>query len=91
MRKKNPFGKSTTQDKPYAIYEDGHGWQWRVLKTYQHPDNEKGNEYARWLVSATSPLMHDGGYEMGDQYSNIVLESGFLTSAFYEWKQFYGD
>ena len=66
MRKKNPFGKSQSHDKPYAIYKNNYGWEWRVLKTYQHPDNEKNNQYARWFVSATSPLMHDGGYEMGE-------------------------
>ena len=43
MRKKNPFGKSQSHDKPYAIYKNNYGWEWRVLKTYQHPDNEKNN------------------------------------------------
>ena len=89
MRKKNPFGKSQSHDKPYAIYKNNYGWEWRVLKTYQHPDNEKSNEYARWFVSATSPLMHDGGYEMGDNYSNEILENAYLESSSPEWKEHY--
>jgi len=47
---KNPFGKSTTQDKPYAVYQNDFGWEWRVLKTYQRPDKEPSNKYARWRL-----------------------------------------
>ena len=67
MANKNPFGKSMTQDKPYAVYKNDFGWEWRVLKTYQRPDKEPSNKYARWFVAATSPHMHDGGYELGDK------------------------
>ena len=91
MKKKNPFGTRTTQDKPYAIYKNDFGWEWRVLKTYQRPDKEPSNKYARWLVAATSPEMHDGGYEQGDTYINDITgpAQGYLLSATDEWKQFY--
>ena len=54
------FGKTRSHDKPYAIYSDGRGWEWRVLKTYKHSSAEKNDGYARWYVSATSPMMHGG-------------------------------
>ena len=60
------FGKTRTHDNPYAIYSDGRGWEWRVLKTYKHSSAEKNDGFARWYVSATSPLMHEGSYEYGD-------------------------
>ena len=62
-RKKNPFGKKTDLDKPYAIYRNG-AWEMRVLKTYKHPDNE-GGKYDRWFIAAKSPMTH-GSWEYGD-------------------------
>ena len=47
------FGKTRDMSEPYAIYKDGTGWEWRVLKTYKHSDAEKKDPYARWLVAAT--------------------------------------
>ena len=65
------FGKTKTQDKPYAIYKNANGWEWRVLKTYKHKENE--NDYSRWFVAATSPMMHEEGrFEMGDTYARDV-------------------
>ena len=91
MKKQNPFGKTTTQDKPHAIYKNNFGWEWRVLRTYQRPDKETDNQYARWLVAATSPLMGDGGYEIGDTYIRDIMgpAQGYLVSATDEWKQYY--
>ena len=37
----NPFGKTRKVDEPYAVYRGHHGWEWRVLKTYQRPDKER--------------------------------------------------
>ena len=61
----NQFGKSRPQDRPYAIYRNHQGWEWRVLKTYKQPSSELKDPYARWFVAATSPHMFDGEYEMG--------------------------
>jgi hypothetical protein len=91
MANKNPFGSSTTQDKPYAVYKNDFGWEWRVLKTYQRPDKEPSNKYARWFVAATSPHMHEGGYELGDTYIADIMgpAQGYLLSATDEWKEHY--
>ena len=35
------FGKTRPQEKPYAIYKNTSGWEWRVLKTYKHSDAER--------------------------------------------------
>jgi hypothetical protein len=90
---KNPFGKTRSEDKPYATYINGEGWRWKVLKTYKHPDNEKKDPNARWFVSATSPYMHNGSYEMGDTYVADIAEmcGGSLTvlDCVDEWKEMY--
>lgn len=52
-RKTNPFGKSATKQKPYAVYRSSHGWTWAVLKTYKRPDKEAGDQYARWFTFVT--------------------------------------
>ena len=41
------FGKTRPQEKPYAIYKNTSGWEWRVLKTYKHSDAERKDPYAR--------------------------------------------
>ena len=52
---KEDIGKKTADlDKPYMTYE-GRGFEWRVLKRYQKPENEAKNPHARWLVAARSP------------------------------------
>lgn len=68
-RKTNPFGKSRTEDKPYAIFQAAGGsWEWRVLKTYRRPDLDVKDRYGRWFCSVTSP--HTRGYaELGDTYA----------------------
>jgi len=79
-RKTNPFGKSrkfqnNTVEDPYAIYRNSHGWEWRVMKTYQHPDNERDNPYARWFCAVSSPMTH-GSYDLGDVYVSDILGDG---------------
>ena len=73
---RTPFGKTRDVEKPYAIYTNPQGWEWRILKTYQHPDKEKTNQYARWYVAARSPMTH-GSWEYGQrimiEYIGIVL------------------
>lgn len=85
----NPFGKTRSEDKPYAVYGNSQGWIWKVLKTYKKPENEKKDQYARWFVSATPPLMQGGGYEMGDTYAKEILTYGSLIEASDEWKEAY--
>lgn len=86
---KNPFGKTKFISEPYAIYANHQGWIWKVLKTYKKPENEKKDQYARWFVSATSPMMQDGGYEMGDTYARDILSNGYLLEATPEWRDAY--
>ena len=84
---KNPFGKTRTQEKPYAIYTNGSGWEWRILKTYKLAKNE--DNYSRWFVAATSPYMDDGQFEMGDDYAVNIRQSGTLIQADTEWLNAY--
>ncbi len=86
----NPFGKTRPESEPYAVYGNSQGFIWKVLKTYKKPENEKKDQYARWFVSATSPLMHDGGYEFGDTYVEDILFHGYLIDATEDWKKAYG-
>lgn len=81
-RKINPFGKTRDKDRPYAVYISPNGqWEWRVTKTYKHPDNEVKDPYARWMVWARSPHTY-GGYEGGDTYArNNGFDQGLLSMA----------
>ncbi|MCP4823228.1 MAG: hypothetical protein GY892_03840, partial [Shimia sp.] len=45
--------------------------------------------YARWFVSATSPMMHEGAYEMGDTYAQEIKAMGQLVDADPEWRDEY--
>ena len=85
----NPFGKTRKESEPYAIYANSQGWVWKVLKTYKKPENEKKDQYARWFVSATSPLMQDGSFEYGDTYVKDILTYGSLIDATEDWKKEY--
>ena len=84
------FGKTRTQDKPYATYASPYGWKWKVLKTYKHSTAEKKDPYARWFVAATSPMMHDGAYEMGDTYATDITSNGALIDGDPAWMDEYG-
>ena len=72
---KNPCGKSRKIENPYEVYKGIGplaGWEWRVLKKYQNPENEKKNEYARWFCYVTSPMTGSMG-DMGDTYVSDVI------------------
>ena len=86
---KNSFGKTRPQDTPYATYANSQGWVWKVLKTYKHSSSEAKDPYARWLVAATSPMMHGGGYEMGDTYAREITQHGQLVDADPQWRDEY--
>ena len=93
VRKTNPFGKSTKVDKPYATYKgDGPFGRTtvKVLETYQHPDNEKTNPYARWLVAVSSDWTH-GSFDMGDSYIHEAIMGLELVESTPEWQEWYGD
>ena len=79
------FGKTRDQAKPYAIYKNDQGWEWRVLKTYKHSSAELKDPYARWFVAATSPMMHEGSYELGDTYAAEIKQFGQLVLADDGW------
>lgn len=64
---KNPYGKTVTKDNAYAVYSDGRGWTWYVLKMYQTPEKAAGNPYARAFCLVTSPMTGTSG-DMGDTY-----------------------
>jgi hypothetical protein len=83
---KNPFGKTADVEKPYAVFKLGTAWEWRVLKTYQKPENEAKNQYARWFVAAKSPYTY-GSWEYGDLYINDV--AGNLVESTDEWVEAY--
>jgi hypothetical protein len=88
---KNPFGKTVDRSKPYAIYVNKMaGFEFRVLKTYQRPDKERTNGYARWFLATKSPFTY-GSYELGDGYVNDILSDPQieLISATKEWEQNY--
>ena len=82
---KTSFGKTRSQDKPYAVYANDQGWVWKVLKTYKHSSAELKDPHARWFVAATSPMMQDGSYEMGDTYAQEITQFGKLVDADPQW------
>jgi hypothetical protein len=83
------FGKTRPQEKPYAVYTNSQGWEWRVLKTYKHSAAELKDPYARWFVAATSPMMHDGQFELGDTYAQEIRSLGRLVMADTGWMEEY--
>ena len=75
-RGKNPCGKTVSVDEPYEIYKDERsGFEWRVLKKYQTPENEAKNTFARWFCAVKSPMTY-GSWEMGDVYARDVKTYG---------------
>lgn len=79
-RKSNPYAKTRDVENPYAEFRAG-GLTWRVLKTYQHPDNEKTNPYARWFVAGKSAATY-GQWEYGDMYAAEIKRLAICTRAF---------
>lgn len=64
---KNPAGKQrrlTSGDAPYMVWTDG-GFTYFVTKTYQAPDPEAANPYARWMVGCISPMERGDGWRYG--------------------------
>jgi hypothetical protein len=88
---KNPFGKSRKKDEPYAIFA-GDGpfgrTECRVLKTYQTPDKEMLNPYARWFVAVKTEYTY-GSFDMGDSYIKEAKGLLPLVAATPEWLEAY--
>lgn len=70
---KNLCGRTRKVTDPYEIWQSPDGsWEWRVLKKWQSPDNEKNNPYARWYCAVKSPMTY-GDWEYGDTYVKDVV------------------
>ncbi len=85
------FGKRRPIDDPYAIYK-GYGpfgnTEVRVLKTYQSPDKEATNQYARWHVAVSSDFTH-GSFDIGDSYIKEAIRGLHLVECDALWIQEY--
>ncbi len=74
---KNLCGKMKSVHEPYEIWKDErNGWEWRVLKKYQVPENEAKNKYARWYCAVKSPFTF-GSWEYGDCYIKDIENNAF--------------
>ena len=86
----NQFAKTRPVDKPYAIFRSPDGsFTWHVCKTYQMPEKEKANQYARWFVYAKTAYTF-GSFDAGDTYICDVMPYGMLVAAEPEWLTAYG-
>lgn len=92
---KNPLGKARGRDKPYAIFQQ----LWpddelivthRLLKTYQLPENERKNKYARWFLCSTSAATSEHG-DMGDMYAHDTTSGAVLQYASPEFVEAYAN
>ena len=91
MRKKNPFERITESDNHYAIYHDPYlDITHKILKTYQHRDNEHKNTHSRWYVVSRSPMTF-GSWEGGDALAHHIIQRCNLVSACDDWKKSYGN
>lgn len=60
---KNPCAKTRPVDNPYETWRNERaGWEWRVLKKWQKPENEVKNKFARWFCAVKSPFTN-GNWE----------------------------
>jgi hypothetical protein len=73
-RTKNLYGRTVKPEQAHFVYQSFDGqWVWYILKTYQTPEKEAANEYARWFCAVSSPFLqpHADGtptLEYGDTY-----------------------
>ena len=87
---KNQFGKTNLEG--YATYHGASGFKWKILKTYKSLDSEAKDPYARWFTSATSNLMYNDTWEMGDVYLREILQhANYVTDASPEWLETYSE
>ena len=69
---KNTMGKTRPVDRPYLIYRNLSGWEWRVLKAYSADPHKP---YGRWFCAVTSAYT-GGGADWGDTYIWDVVAAG---------------
>ncbi len=87
------YNRMREVDNPYAIYVSGQ-FEFRVLKTYRQPKNERtyttkdGENVATWYVAAKSPLTHNR-WEYGDMYIDSVMEDARLVYGDISWTEDY--
>ena len=72
---KNECGKTRKTADPYEVYQGSNGFEWRVLKKYQNPENEAKNPYARWYCAVKSDMTY-GSFEYGDTYVSDIMTYG---------------
>jgi hypothetical protein len=72
---KNECGKTRKTADPYEVYQGMNGFEWRVLKKYQNPENEAKNPYARWFCAVKSNFTY-GEFELGDVYVSEIKANG---------------
>ena len=72
---KNMCGKTRKIEEPYEVWTGPNGFEWRVLKKYQTPENEASNHYARWFCAVKSNFTYDS-WEMGDVYVSEIKDYG---------------
>ena len=72
---KNMCGKTRKIEEPYEVWTGPNGFEWRVLKKYQTPENEASNPYARWFCAVKSNFTYDS-WEMGDVYVSEIKDYG---------------
>ena len=92
-KRKNLCGKSRTKENPYATFEGYGPFGYTVvhlLKTYQRPDKERKNPYARWFVAVKSDHTYNS-YDMGDSYVKEAVYGLDLTYASDDFKENYYD
>jgi hypothetical protein len=72
---KNLCGKTRKMERPYEVWTGDAGdlgtITYLVLKKYQSPEDEAGNQFARWFVAAKSDATY-GTFEMGDSYIHEI-------------------
>ena len=74
---KNLCNKTRDVNNPYEIWKSlDDTWEWRVLRKYQNPKNEKKNEYARWFCGVKSPFTY-GTFEIGDVYVKDIIKNAY--------------
>lgn len=78
--------KTAKPDAPHAVFKNGKGWTFRVLRVYALRD---ASPYARWLVDVSSPFTY-GGSDMGDSYAaEIVRECGLPVELSDEFEHYF--
>ena len=72
---KNECGKTRKIDDPYEVWTGPCGFEWRVLKKYQNPENEAKNTHARWFCGVKRDFTY-GEFELGDDYVSEIRANG---------------